>query len=152
LRAVRILQAALVWIAACTPEAPSRVFVPADSYTESVDVTTAQGDSARIVVMEALLLHGVRRSGPWVEVEHASLPPDACWWARPPEPLEAEVAGNLRWHAEPLEGVEFGGLRPDLARDVRFSRPGRYVLWAESSGWCSEPYSGDTLVVEVVTG
>jgi len=151
LRAARLLPAILVAVAACAPEAPSRVFVAADSYTEALDVTTAHGDSARVVVSEALLLHGVRRSGPWVEVEHASLPPDACWWVRPPEPVEVEVAGNLRWHADPAEGVQFGGFRADLAREVRFSRPGRYLLWAESSG-CSEPYSGDTLVVEVVAG
>jgi len=149
LRGARLLPATLVALAACVPEAPSRVFVPADSYAAALDVTTAQGDSARVVVSEGLLLHGVRRSGPWVEVEHASLPPDACWWVHPPEPVEEEVAGNLRWHADPADGVEFGGFRADLAREVRFSLPGRHLLWAESSG-CPEPYSGDTLVVEVV--
>lgn len=150
MRAARLLLPALVAGTACTPDSPSRVFVPAASYAESLDVTTAQGDSARIPTSEPLALHGVRRSGPWVEVEHASLPPDACWWARPPEPVEEEVAGNLRWRAEPAEGVEFGGFRRDLAREVRFSRPGRYVLWAEGSGWCSGPRSSDTLVVDVV--
>ena len=151
MRTAGLLVSALAGVAACGTELPARVFVPADSYAESFDVTTAQGDSATVAVAEALMLHGVRRSGPWVEVERASLPADACWWAPPPEPVEDEVAGNLRWHADPPGGVKFGGFRADLARDVTFSAPGRYLVWAESSGWCSEPYSGDTLVVDVTT-
>lgn len=133
----------------CSPELPSRVAVPGDGYAESIEVSTAQGDSARVAVGAPLLLHAVRRSGPWIEVDRASLPPEACWWRSAPDAVEGEVAGNLRWFAEPAGDAEFGGFRADLTRDVRFSAPGRYLLWAQSSGWCSEPYVGDTLLVEV---
>jgi hypothetical protein len=145
----RVLMLSLGATVACSPELPARVVVPGDGYAESIEVSTGQGDSARVAVGAPLLLHAVRRSGPWVEVDRTSLPPDGCWWRSAPDAVEGEAAGSLRWFAEPAGDAEFGGFRTDFARDVRFSAPGRYLLWAESGGWCSEPYSGDTLVVDV---
>jgi hypothetical protein len=60
------------------------------------------------------------------------------------------VAGNLSWLVDPPRGAEFNtDFRPDLSREVRFTEPGIYVLTPESSGWCSEPYTGNALRVVV---
>jgi hypothetical protein len=68
-----------------------------------------------------------------------------------PPDIEPEVAGNLRWLVEPPGLATFNvELRLDQTREVRFSEPGVYRLSAESSVWCTEPYGGNTLTVEVV--
>jgi len=137
---------------ACSGETSDQVFVPGPSYSESLDVRTAQGDSARLGVGSPLVLHGRRTSGPWISVARSSLPLDACWLAAPPDPVEEEVAGDLRWTAYPPD-VKFNiDLRLDGTREVRFLRPGVFLLTAESSGWCSDPYVGDTLWIEVTSG
>jgi hypothetical protein len=135
---------------ACAPEMPARVFVPGDSFSERIEVRTGQGDSARVSVGEPVTLHARRFSGPWIDVSRESVTPDVCWWASVPVGVEEEVAGNLRWIVQPTGSAEFNiDFRADLSREVRFSIPGRYVLVAESSGWCSDPYIGDSLYVEV---
>jgi len=143
---------ATLGLAACSREMPDQVFVPGPSYSESLDVRTEQGDSARVTVGSPLVLHGRRTSGPWIQVARSSLPPDACWMVSPPDPFEEEVAGNLRWTAHPTEAEFNTDLRLDGTREVRFLRPGAYFLIAESSGWCSDPHIGDTLWIEVTPG
>jgi len=144
------LGVALLLATACSPE-PGRVFVPGPTFGQSIHLSTAQGEHARVRVGEALRLHAERRSGPWIEVPRASLPPGACWQVSPPPDLEPEVAGNLRWLVEPPDAARFNlGLLRDQSREVRFSAPGRYQLSARSAVWCTEPYGGNTLTVEVV--
>jgi len=145
-----VLIAALLG-AACSGE-PSDVFVPGPGFRQSIQLSTAQGDHANVVVGQPLVLHAERRSGPWVLAERASLPPESCWLVSAPAELELEVAGSLRWLVEPPEAATFNvDLRLDQTREVRFLGPGVYHLSAESSGWCStEPYAGNTLTVEVV--
>ena len=130
---------------------PSEVFVPGPSFSQSVQLSTAQGERATVRVEEPLILHAQRISGPWVEVARDSLAPDACWLVSPPPELEDEVAGNLRWLVEPPGSVTFNvELRLDFTREVRFSKPGIYQLSAQSSAWCKKPHSGNTVTVEVV--
>ena len=140
---------AILGCTACSVESPGQVFVPGPSYSESLDVRTEQGDSAVVTVGSPLVLHGRRTSGPWIQVARDSLPPDACWMRSPPDPVEEEVAGNLRWTAHPPDAEFNIDLRTDLTRAVSFRRPGEYFLTAQSAGWCSEPYIGDTLWIEV---
>ena len=141
-----------VGLTGCSGDPPDRVFVPSASYSESLDVRTEQGDSARVAVGAPLILHGRRTSGPWIEVARGTLSPSACWMASPPDRVEDEIAGNLRWTADPPEAEFNTDLRLDQTREVRFPRPGSYVLTAQSHGWCSDPYFGDTLWVEVTPG
>jgi hypothetical protein len=142
-----ILAAALA--VACSPE-PSEVFVPGPSFQQSIRLSTAQGENATVRVAQPLVLHAQRSSGPWIKVKRDSLAPDSCWLTSPPADLDAEVAGNLRWVVDPPEGATFNtDLRLDQTREVRFSEPGRYRLSAHSSVWCTEPYAGNTLSVEV---
>jgi hypothetical protein len=145
----RITCALFAVFAACANE-PARVFVPGHAYTESIRVWTEQGESASVRVGDPLVLHAERRSGPWIEVDHDSLPPGACWWTSAPT-FEQEVAGTLKWTAEPSEPAVFNtNLRLDGSREVRFTRPGTYTLTPESSGWCGEPYEGNALRVAVM--
>lgn len=137
----------LLPLAACT-ETLSRVFVPGTAYTETVRAWTEQGDTARVRVGEALVLHAERHSGPWVEVDRGSLDAGACWVARDPG-HEEEVAGMIGWYVNPPGAAEFGGFRTDLSADVTFSRPGTYALTPGSNGLCSAPYLGNVLHVIV---
>ena len=144
-----IVLAALLSVA-CSQE-PSEVFVPGPSFTQSIHVSTARGERATVRVEEPLVLHARRHSGPWVAAERASLPPGSCWLVSPPPDLEAEVAGSLKWLVEPPEAAAFNiELRLDSTREVRFSAPGVYEISAQSSAWCTDPYGGNTLIVEVV--
>ena len=140
--------ALLVAAAACTDQ-PARVFVPGATYTESIRVWTDQGDSATVPIGQYLILHGERDAGPWIEVDRRSLDADACWWTSAIG-FEEEVAGSLKWTAEPAGPAEFNtDLRLDQSRAVRFTQPGIYTLTPESSGWCSDPYLGNVLHVVV---
>lgn len=110
-------------VAGCT-QPPERVFVPGSPFTHIVEARTAQGVTADIKMGEWLDLHARRRTGPWTEVDRKS--------------------------SDPLKTGEFeDGLRPDRVRRVRFSAPGRYVLRATSSTWCSPKVNSNILVIVV---
>jgi hypothetical protein len=67
----------------------------------------------------------------------------------PPEE-EAHVADNLHWTVQTEGKAEFNlWILPDRTRRVRFSSPGRYVLRASSSTWCSSPAESNALQVVV---
>jgi hypothetical protein len=139
----------LALLAGCT-QPPDRVFVPGSPFTHVIEVRTAQGATAAVQTGEWLTLHARRRTGPWTEVDRKSLGQNACWVAPSPPPDEPEVADNVTWSTDPLKTGEFdGGLREDHVRRVRFAAPGRYVLKAASSTWCSAKADSNTLVVVV---
>ena len=143
-----VVAAALLNVA-CWHE-PSEVFVPGPTFSQSIRLSTAQGDHAIVGVGQPLALHAQRRSGPWVLAQRASLPPDSCWLVSAPPEIEPEVAGSLRWLVEPPGAATFNvELRLDQTREVRFSETGVYHLSAQSSAWCTEPYGGNTLTIEV---
>ena len=128
----------------------AEVYVPGDGYQESIEVTTEQGPSAVVEVDEPVVLLVTRNSGPWVEVDAATLEDDACRLVRPPEPTELEVADNVSWVADPAEGATFNlGLSDDHTRTVSFDRPGVFTLTATSASWCFEPFEGEPVTVEV---
>ena len=136
-------------VAGCT-QPPERVFVPGSPFTHIVEARTAQGVTADIKMGEWLDLHARRRTGPWTEVDRKSLGPDGCWVGSAPPSEELEVADNVSWSSDPLKTGEFeDGLRPDRVRRVRFSAPGRYVLRATSSTWCSPKVNSNILVIVV---
>jgi hypothetical protein len=129
---------------------PDRVFVPGKPFTHVIEVRTEQGAAADIRVGDWLTLHGRRSTGPWIEVDRKSLGPDGCWVAPPPPAVEAQVADDLTWTAEPKDNAEFNsGVRPDHARLVRFAAPGRYSLRASSATWCRPRVASNALTVVV---
>jgi hypothetical protein len=56
---------------------------------------------------------------------------------RPPPAQEHDVEGNVRWFAEPGGSHTFNiPTAADITtRKVRFTQPGEYRVWAESSDW-----------------
>jgi len=140
---------AFLGLTACSGDLPDQVFVPGPSFSEALAVRTEQGDSARVTVGSPLVLYGLRFRGPWIQVARNSLPEEACWTLSPPDSLGEEIAGSVRWTAHPPEAQFNTQLRLDQTREVRFRRPGLYLLTAHSSRWCSDSYIGDTVWVEV---
>ena len=73
------------------------------------------------------------------------------WMGYLPPENEPEVAANLRWFAEPMDGVEFDSIVPRpvplLQRAVKFSKPGTYRLWATSHAPLDA--TSNTLQIEV---
>jgi hypothetical protein len=134
----------------CSPEpGPEQVFVPGATFSQEVRISSSQGDEPRVTVGQPLVLHAVRKSGPWVPAQRKALAADACWVAQPPGE-EAEVSDNLRWIAEPDEAATFNVVyRQDHTREVRFSAPGTYRLRASSSLWCRPGPESNAITVSV---
>jgi hypothetical protein len=133
---MRYLAGAAIVLTLCgcsTGEVPEHVFIR----TESVVVAVTVRSEARVAVGEWLPLSATRSTrGDWEEVRFADLGEGVPWMGYLPPENEPEVAANLRWFAEPMDGVEFDSTVPRpvplLQRAVRFSKPGAYRLWATS--------------------
>ncbi|MGE3926862.1 MAG: hypothetical protein AB7G13_28380 [Lautropia sp.] len=136
---MRILQSIVVATAlgACKPaqieEVPEFVYLR----TESVIVAVTVSSETQIKVDEWLRLSAVRTtSGEWRKVPFKEVSENTPWIGYLPPEREAEVAANLRWHAEPREGVSFDAWAPrpvpTTERAVKFLKPGTYRLWATS--------------------
>jgi hypothetical protein len=136
-------------LAAGCAQPPDRVFVPGSSFTHVVEVRTAQGAEAEVKVGEWLTLHARRQTGPWTETDRTSLGPNGCWVGGTPPTQEPEVADNLHWRTDPTGGELNLGINPDHVRQVRFSAPGRYVMRATSTTWCSANAESNALVIVV---
>ena len=112
--------------------------MPGPAFKHEVEVRTTQGQSAQVRVGEWLDLHGRRSTGAAGGRGAQEPRSDGCWVAPPPAAEEPQVADDLTWTAQPEGKAEFNlGILADHARRVRFSAPGRYVLRASSSTWCS---------------
>lgn len=136
---------------ACSDE-PRIVYVPGETFRESLQISTGLGTAPTIGVNEPLTLRARRTSGPWVQRSRADVPDVKCSWGAAPPEVEHEVADNIRWLVDPdsvaVFNVEF---RPDHTREVRFSRPGVYRVTARSSTSCVIPASADTIVIRVIS-
>ena len=143
------LLAVAVFAAGCGETSPEFVYVRTDSVT--VVVTVRAGN--RVPVNTWLPLQASRTTtGEWRKVPFTEVAPDTPWIGYIPPPREDEVAANLRWYVEPVEGAEFDAMAPRPVpiqqRAVRFSRPGVYRLWADSHPPIDA--RSNTLQVEVV--
>jgi hypothetical protein len=133
----------------CGEPTPEFVYVRTDSVTVVVSVR-AEG---HVAVNTWLPLRATRAtSGEWRKVPFTEISPDTPWIGYVPPPKEDEVAANLRWFVEPVDGAEFDASAPKPVpiqqRAVRFSKPGVYRLWAESHPPIAA--RSNTLQVEVV--
>jgi hypothetical protein len=137
-------------LSSCNPSAPEYVFVRTGSVVVTV---TAQAES-RVQVGKWLRLRASRATtGHWNKVRFVEIPNGTPWIGSVPPQYEPEVAANLRWYAEPIDGVEFDSWVPkpvpDLERAVRFAKPGNYRLWASSHAPLDA--ASNILQVEVTT-
>lgn len=134
-----------VALAACRETVPDHVYAPSPEYQQSLRIQIV-GDSGKTLrAGNALTLHAERRTGPWRLVARDSAILTNCWWVRPPPAEEREVASSVTWRVDPADSVRFNLPQPPLlVRQVRFSRPGVYRLWAVSPG-CPTRLFSDTL-------
>lgn len=119
----------LLGLQACTPEQPEFVYVPAESYTISVEISVP--GEAR--VGEWVPLSAQRRSGPWKRVRPSDAPAGFVPFGKPPPGFESEVAANLHWMTEPAGATFDVPLAPTDKRKVQFPRPGTYQVWARNA-------------------
>ncbi len=145
----RALTVCFLVAAGCGGE-PEVVFVPAESFREELYVSARRGMRVTVDVDEPVQLHAQRRSGPWTAVDARSVPEGGCSLRTPPPQLEGEVAGNVRWLVEPEGTARFEVVAtPDRPREVRFDAPGTYRITAETPSWCGDPFTSNSIVVEV---
>lgn len=148
----RVLLALIVALVACADpdDVPDEVYVPAPDYTQTLRIATL-ADSAHPARAGAwVTLTAQRRTGPWRLVPRDSANLEQCWWRRPPEASEPEVAANVTWRAQPADSVTFDSPEPpEMKRRVRFPRAGTYTLTAESHGCPHGLASRDTITIVV---
>jgi hypothetical protein len=127
--AVLTIAGAVTLVACSQDPEPGYVYVPAEGYVISVEITVP--GEAR--VGEWLQLSAQRRSGPWKRVKRAQAPAGFVPFEKPPPELEREVADNLHWMTDPA------GARFDIpygashGRAVQFEKPGTYQVWARNA-------------------
>ncbi len=143
------LLAVAVVAAGCVEPTPEFVYLR----TDSVRVVVTVSAESPVPVGTWLPLRASRAiSGEWRKVPFAEVAPDTPWLGYVPPPTEDEVAANLRWYIDPVEGAEFDASAPKPGpieqRAVRFSKPGIYRLWADS--YPPIDARSNTLQVEVV--
>ena len=125
------------WTSACDPPVPEWVWIPSPEFKAALEVWVGDDPGQTFRVAQWISLHAARSTGPWQRVPYKDLPADARWLRRPPEAREKNVEANVRWQSEPSGHAEFNlpKAREILVRKVRFSKPGRYKIWAESQIW-----------------
>ena len=149
---MRTRQVALLMLAlgGCSPSTSEYAYVP----TSSVVVTVTARAESRVQVGEWLRLSASRATtGHWNKVRLVEIPEGTPWIGAIPPQYEPEVAANLRWFAEPMDGVEFDSWAPRpvplMQRAVRFAKPGNYRLWASS--YAPLDATSNILRIEVTT-
>ena len=133
---------------ACESSDPAYIpYVPGPGFTQILEISLELPDSAPVPVGEWVTMHATRESGPWV-LQDSTMTDDPPCKEVAPVTEEYEAANKVSWTVEPSEDVEFRATNPpERLRQVRFNKPGRYRVRAESRG-CGEPFQSN--VVEVV--
>ena len=129
----RVVALVMLALGGCSPSSPEYVYVR----TSSVAVNVTARAESRVQVGEWLRLNASRATtGDWNRVRFADVDEGMPWIGYIPPQYESEVAANLRWFSEPMDGVEFDAQAPrpvpTMERAVRFARPGKYRIWASS--------------------
>ena len=132
----------------CEPARPRyHPYVPAEGFEEALQISSELPDSVA-AAGQWVTMHAERRAGPWEPKAVSSRTDHPCERIAPAL-REYEVASKVRWHIQPSEGVVFNTPGPpDFQRQIRFTRPGRYVLHAVSEG-CAGPFASNRLTVVV---
>ena len=139
-----ILYAALA-LAAC--ESTYIPYVPGEGFSQTIEVSLELPDSGAVRAGEWVTMHAARAAGPWVLADSTTEDP-ACERISPIA-REDEAGHKVEWVVEPREGLAFNSPAPPLfERRIQFTRPGRYTIFATSSG-CGEPIRSNTVEVVV---
>lgn len=139
----------LLLVAGCEQSKPRyRSYVPGPSFREEMLAGVLGTPADSVAAGEWVTLHAARTAGPWVLSDSAGEANAPCRRVSPVE-REFEVASKVKWRIQPSEGIAFNiPGPPDFVRQVKFTRPGRYEVWAVSEG-CAGPFESNRFVVEV---
>ena len=132
----------------CVDNPPAYVFVPGENAKQTLTVSASH---QQVAVGDPLVLHATRHTEGFVKVRYKSLSSDTNWRRQEPPAYEAEVADNLHWFVNPSGDAQFNtDMRKDHTREVRFFKPGNYILKASSAAWRGTATWSNTIKVEVV--
>ena len=125
----RLFVLLILGLQACGQPEPEYVYVPADDYVISVQISLP----AEARAGEWTRLSAQRRSGPWKRIRRDEAPAGFVPFVKPPPELESEVADNLFWMTDP-PGARFDvpAMQPHH-RFVLFPKPGTYQVWARNA-------------------
>lgn len=130
---------------------PEYVYIPGPDYQQGLTVLADVPRDGRVAQGEWVTLHANRIMGPWQRV-HRSEVPDSVTCRRksvPPSP-DLEIASKLKWQTLPAGAAKFNLPNPpDYDREIQFTRPGEYRLWAISDSPCGGVFTSDTIRVTV---
>jgi hypothetical protein len=131
---------------------PEFVYIPAATYQQALTVRAEVPETGHVAPGEWITLHANRLTGPWTRVRRAEVP-DSVECRRkiaPPSP-DLEIASKLRWQVLPEDAAVKYNLPgpPDYDRQIQFTEPGEYRLWAVSAAPCGGEFASDTLRVVV---
>jgi hypothetical protein len=149
LRAACLLALALC---GCDAGGPPFVYVPAPGFQRALVVRADAPQDRPARTGEWITLHANRLIGPWKRVRRAEAPDTAlCVLPTAPTATEIEIASKLQWHVEPEGATRFNRPGPpEYERQIQFTRPGRYRVWAVSDRPCRKgAFASDTMVVVV---
>ncbi|HET8655745.1 MAG TPA: hypothetical protein VFL93_09550 [Longimicrobiaceae bacterium] len=136
--------------AACGPSGPAYVYVPAPDFKQALVARADLRESGVVAVGEWVTLHANRLFGPWRRVPRGEVPDSAaCTRTVEPQSPEIGVETRVEWAMRPEGAAAWNRpSAPDFSRQVRFSKPGTYLLWAVSPG-CGREIQSDTVRIEV---
>lgn len=123
-------------------------YVPAPDFTETMQVWLEVPDSAPAAVGQWITMHAARQSGPW-QLRDSTITKEPACEKISPVTREFEVASKVEWRVEPAGQVAYNVPGPpDFERQIRFTRPGRFRVWAVSQG-CGRSFESNRVEVVV---
>ena len=123
-------------------------YVPGEGFSETMQVWIEGVDSGPVAVGEWLTAHAARQSGPWELRDSAATGVPPCQKITPVV-REFEAASKVEWRADPAGSVSYNVPGPpEFKRQLRFTRPGTYRVWAVSEG-CERPFESNRVEIVV---
>jgi len=126
-----------------------RTYVPAPDFKQEMQVwLEVPTDSSPVAIGQWITMHAARQSGPWQLRDSTVTGRPPCEKIAPAT-REFEVASKVEWRVEPAGKVSYNVPGPpNFERQIRFTQPGRYRVWAVSQG-CGRPFESNRVEVVV---
>ena len=145
---MRLRHAALagaLLLAGCESDSGYVPYVPAPGFKQNVQIWLDAPDLKQVETGRWITLHATRQAGPWM-LRDSTVENPACEKLSPIE-REFEAAGKVQWRVEP-EGAAAYKWAADFQRQISFTAPGTYQVWAVSEG-CGESFESNRVEVVV---
>jgi hypothetical protein len=114
------------------------VYIQGENFKASLEISIQNPGQNEITVDNWVKLKAVRKTGPWIKVKKSELKEDTCWLVNPPPEIEENVQSNVKWNIEPKGYSTFNIPESNNleGRKIKFTKSGKYRLWATSHSWC----------------